>query len=355
MLYREFKRTGTKISEISLGAEHLEKAPYDVVKKIIDVSMDHGVNYTDLFMGSPDIRDYFGKALKGRRHDMMLAGHLGATWKDEQYHRTRNMKMVKDFYFDLLKRLESDYIDMLMLHYIDEMDDLKVCLEDGMLEFAVRQKEKGAARMLGIATHVPGVANAALDTGLFDGIMFSINPLFDVMPPKHGIVELFDDKDSVKGNVTMANERHDLYARCQREDVGIIVMKTYAGGKLLADDAPIKMTMNQMISYALNQPSVVTAALGCKTADEFLESLKYMDADDDEKDFAEALQSSLSWSGEPTCVYCNHCLPCPEHIDIAEAMRVIDAGGNPPDNCTSCHACEKRCPFGVKVADIFTK
>lgn len=78
MKYRQFNRTGIKISEISLGAEHIEKAPYDKVKGIVDLAMDNGVNYTDLFMGSPNIRNHFGKALKDKREKMMIAGHLGA-------------------------------------------------------------------------------------------------------------------------------------------------------------------------------------------------------------------------------------------------------------------------------------
>lgn len=50
--------------------------------------------------------------------------------------------MVKDFFWDLLKRLETDYIDMIMLHFIDEMDDLDVCLNGGMMDFALELKKK---------------------------------------------------------------------------------------------------------------------------------------------------------------------------------------------------------------------
>lgn len=355
MQYRTFQRTGIQVSELALGAEHIEKAPYETVKRVVDMAMDHGVNYTDLFMGSPDIRDHFGKALKGRRDKMMIAGHLGATWKDEQYHRTRDFTMVKEFYYDLLRRLGTDYVDMLLIHYVDEMDDLKTCLEDGMLDFALTQKQKGAARMLGIATHVPQVARAAIETGYMDGILFSINPIFDLMPADYGIDKLFEGGDILGGEVSMMNERRDLYALCEREKVGIVVMKAYAGGWLLNPDSTLHMSTHQCVHYALSQPGVVTAALGCRTPEEYAQSLSYMDASDGEKDFSAAYRDALRWSGETRCLYCNHCLPCPQHIDIAGAMRQLDAGGEPPADCTGCGACEKRCPFGVKVTEVFSR
>lgn len=353
MKYRKFTRTGIKVSEISLGAEHIEKASYKKVKSIIDLAMDHGVNYTDLFMGSPNIRDHFGKALKGKRDKMMIAGHLGATWKDNQYHRTRDMKMVREFLWDLIKRLDTDYIDMLMLHFIDEMDDLDVCLNGGMLDFALELKKKGVVRMLGISTHVPKVAFAAMETGKMDGIMFSINPLFDLMSEDKGIYSLYKDKKTAANIVSQNNDRHNLYGECQKNDVGLIVMKAFAGGKLLKDTSPIKLSVNQCINYALSQPSVVTASLGCKKISEFEESLNYYKATAEEKDYAQIYKESLNWSDDTKCVYCNHCLPCPQGINIADAMRKIDAGGNPPDNCISCGLCEERCPFGIPVMELF--
>lgn len=355
MRYRTFKKSGIQISEIALGAEHIEMAPYETVKRIVDMAMDAGVNYTDLFMGSPDIRDHFGRALRGRRDKMMIAGHLGATWKNNQYHRTRDLKMVKEFYYDLLKRLNTDYVDILMIHYVDEMDDLKRCLEDGILEFALTQKRKGAARMIGTATHVPQVARAAIATGHMDGILFSINPLFDLMPAEYGIGELFDSEDALKRPVAMPNERRSLYSFCEREGVGIVVMKTYAAGRLLNPEPPVQMTTNQCIHYALSQPGVVSAALGCRSPEEYARSLQYLTASDAEKDFSLLYHTAFQWTGEARCMYCNHCLPCPQHIDVADAMRRIDAGGAPPSECTGCGICEKRCPFGVNVTEVFRR
>jgi aryl-alcohol dehydrogenase-like predicted oxidoreductase len=123
MLYRKLGRTGVDVGVIGLGLEHLEHAPKETVVSIVREAIDNGVNYMDLFMGSSGIRDNVGIAIKGRRDKVMIAGHLGAAMKDGQYLRTRDKVVCEDFFNDLLKRLNTTYIDVLMLHFIDEMDD----------------------------------------------------------------------------------------------------------------------------------------------------------------------------------------------------------------------------------------
>ena len=62
------------------------------------------------------------------------------------------------------------------------------------------------------------------------------------------------------------------------------------------------------------------------------------------------------------CIYCNHCLPCPEQIDIGQTIRLLEMAQQGHDarpayeamsanasHCTQCGACEVRCPFGVKA------
>jgi len=351
MQYRTIKRTNTKISEISLGAEHIERAPYDVIKKILDMSIDYGVNYTDLFTGYPDFRDYFGKALKGKREKMIIAGHLGADIKDNQYHKIRDMKKIKELFYDLLVRLDTDYIDTIMLHNIDHEDDYKICFENGMLDFALELKKKGLARMVGISTHVPKIARDAINTGHMDTIMFSLNPLFDLLPADKDIAELVESK--MDDNIAINTERHSLCEFCEDNNVGIIVMKAFAGGRLLNGNSPLQMSVNQCLHYALAQKGVVSVATGFRSVKEFEEILEYSSASDIDKDFGQIYTKALKLKGSPQCVYCNHCLPCPQNINIGEAMRSIDAGGASPDNCISCGLCEKRCPFGVKVMNVF--
>ena len=48
------------------------------------------------------------------------------TWKDEQYYRTREMEYVRPAFEDLLKRLQTDYIDLGMIHYVDSEEEWEI-------------------------------------------------------------------------------------------------------------------------------------------------------------------------------------------------------------------------------------
>ncbi|MBN2558867.1 MAG: aldo/keto reductase [Clostridia bacterium] len=353
MIYSQLGKTGIDISRISLGAEHIENADFGTVLKIVDTAMDAGVNYTDLFMGSPGIRDNFGKALKGRRSRMMVAGHLGSVFTGGQYKRTRDQALAKEFFYDLLKRMDTDYIDMLMIHYVDEPGDWMVCRDGWVLDFACEMKKKGIARMVGISTHVPAVASEAVMSGCMDGIMFSLNPLFDLMPGDSTVDDLFKGNGLEGGDILQNRERRALYELCQSKGVGIVAMKVFAGGWLLKENPLLRMSTCQCISYALSRPGVATAACGCRSPEEFAESLAYLEAGENERDYAGIYRDSFEWRGAMECLYCNHCLPCPAGIDIAAAMKAMDCGGAAPEGCTGCGVCEQRCPFGVKVTARF--
>jgi predicted aldo/keto reductase-like oxidoreductase len=146
-------------------------------------------------------------------------------------------------------------------------------------------------------------------------------------------------------------------------------MKTFGAGKLISKDhTPFDkpLTVYQCIHYALSRPSVSSALLGCKTADEMLDTLKYLDVDEDERDFTEIL-SSVRNDFKGNCVNCKHCQPCPAEIDVAAVNRYLDIARLDTDNiplsvrshylsllhgadeCTGCGHCEARCPFGVPV------
>ena len=82
MNYRELGNTGMKVSEIGLGCEHLENQNYEVIESVIDAALAGGINIMDVFMSQPQVRTDIGKALEGRREQVILQGHIGSRWKD---------------------------------------------------------------------------------------------------------------------------------------------------------------------------------------------------------------------------------------------------------------------------------
>ena len=125
MKTRKLGKTGLDVSEIGFGGEWLERHPEEEGIGLIKYASSKGINILDCWMADPKSRDIIGKGIKDNRSDWFIQGHIGSTWKDEQYFRTRDMKYVRPAFEDLLKRLQTDYIDFGFIHCIDEEEDLK--------------------------------------------------------------------------------------------------------------------------------------------------------------------------------------------------------------------------------------
>ena len=121
-----------------------------------DAAIKLGVNYFDLYNPEPYVRDAFGKAMAGRREKFILQGHLCAAWVDGQYKRTRDIEEVKAAYDDLFRRLGTDYIDVGMIHYVDEQVDFNEVFGGPVMQFAKELKAQGKIRAIGMSTHNPG-------------------------------------------------------------------------------------------------------------------------------------------------------------------------------------------------------
>ena len=123
MEYREIGKTGMKASIIGLGCEHLDRKPYATVEETIHAAIDHDINFMDVFIPGQIVRNNIGRALANKRDKMIIQGHICSTDIREQYDISRDLKICKKFFENLLKELKTDYIDIGMLFFIDSEDD----------------------------------------------------------------------------------------------------------------------------------------------------------------------------------------------------------------------------------------
>ena len=374
MIYRPIGNTGISASIIGLGTEHLDNKPYETVEAVINAAMDRGINMMDLFMPGETVRRNIGRALAGRRDKMLIQGHICSTDINEQYDISRDLKTIRKYFENLLRCLDTDYIDFGMLFFIDSEKDFADVFEGDALPYALDLKKKGQIRALGASSHNPVIARKVVESGLIDLLMFSINPAFDMAPAGTDVLNYLGEA-AIDFEKKLDPDRAALYRLCEQRNVAITVMKTLGAGKLISPQfSPFArpLSVTQCIHYALSRPAVVSVLLGCSSAEEVQEAVRYLDAGEKERDYAEVV-SEFQGAMKGNCVYCNHCLPCPSEINIASVNRyldiaVLDGKNIPPSvkshykalphtgsECIACGNCEERCPFSVPVVQNMKK
>lgn len=369
MEYRELGRTGIKVSVIALGCEGFVANEGALTEQLLNAAEQGGINCIDLYAPQPEMRSRLGKWLRGRRGKFVLQAHLCTVWQEGQYKRTREIGEVKASFEDLLTRLATDYIDIGMIHYVDSLEDWEAVAGGPVMEYARELQAQGKIRYIGLSSHNPAAAMQAVQSGLIDVLMFSVNPCYDLQPANEDCYALWDGKNYDRQLVNMDPEREELYETCSRLGVAITVMKAFGGGDLLDEElspAGKALTVNQCLHYALTRPGVAAVMSGAHTVDELEKCLEYTTAADVEKDYAAAFAAlpKISWEGH--CMYCGHCTPCPQGIDVAAVTKFLNltkAQNSVPETvrehyaalrhhageCVKCGACEKRCPFKVTV------
>lgn len=370
MTYRRLGNTGLSVSEIGLGGEWLERHNAEETKEVIDRCEACGINILDCWMSEPNVRSNIGKALLGKRGRWIIQGHIGSTWQNGQYVRTRDLPKVQAAFEDLLTRMQTDYIDLGMIHFVDEAAEWERIRNGEFMAYVKSLKDEGKIRHIGLSTHNPAVGKMAAESGAVEMILFSINPAFDLLPAVEDMNQYFaEEYDEKLGGI--APERAELYRVCEQNGIGITVMKGYAGGRLFAPETSpfgVALTPVQCLHYALTRPAVASVMVGFDTPAHVDAAVAYESAGLQEKDYATVLANAPRHAFSGQCTYCGHCAPCPQKIDIAMVNKWYDLAvmqseapaslsehyhalsANAGD-CIACGGCEKRCPFGVPIVE----
>lgn len=374
MIYRPIGNTGMSASVIGLGAEHLDNKPYETVEQVIHASLDNGINIMDVFMPGEEVRQNIGRAIKGRRDKLLIQGHICASDLNQQYDISRDLPTIKKYFENLLRCLNTDYIDFGMLFFIDTEKHFAEVFEGDALPYALELKKKGQIRFMGASSHNPVIAKKIVETGLIDLLMFSLNPAFDMASADTYVLDYMGE-EGLNFEKNLDPDRAAFYRFCEQKNVAITVMKSLASGKLLSPEhTPFArpLTVNQCIHYALTRPAVVSVLLGCSTAEQVEEAVNYLNVSEEERDFSAVIQE-YQGSLKGSCVYCNHCLPCPSEINVANVIKYLDIAELNEENippsikshyrslehhaseCIFCGSCEERCPFSVPIMQKMKK
>jgi aryl-alcohol dehydrogenase-like predicted oxidoreductase len=152
MQYRPLGRTGIKVSPFCLGAMMFGKianADHDECVRIIHKALDFGINFIDTAdaYSQGDSETIVGKALKGRRDDVVLATKAFLPMGDDPNRQGSSRRWLTRAVEDSLRRLQTDYIDLYQVHRPDPYTDIEETLS--VLTDLMRE---GKVRAIGAST-----------------------------------------------------------------------------------------------------------------------------------------------------------------------------------------------------------
>src|SRR3954470_19635815 len=133
MQYRTLGRTGIKVSPYALGAMMfgaMANADHDDCIRIIHKALDAGINFVDTAdrYSAGESEEIVGKALKGRRDDVVLATKVHGPMGDDPNQRGNSRRWIITEVEHSLRRLQTDHIDLYQIHRPDPETDIEETL-----------------------------------------------------------------------------------------------------------------------------------------------------------------------------------------------------------------------------------
>jgi len=334
--FRELGTTGLRISDVGCGCINLFNAG------VLRYAFDGGVNHFDTAEGylNTNSERMLGQALQGIRDKVIITTKLQIrTPADLQ--RDAFVRRLED----CLRRLRTDYVDIVLVHAIDEPGRLDH--EEVQAGFR-KMKEQGKARHIGFSTHAPALMlTKAIEDGPWEVVLMTYNHLESA-------------------------QAEPLIVKARDKGVGLIAMKILAGGM----QGRLKPLVNDRTHYAqaairwvMGNPKVDACTITMSTyshVDEYIAASGQPLRRSDEAVLARYREAA----GPLYCrVSCRECLAvCPKGVAVNEVLRYamyyehygmernameLYGGLEParrPSACDGCSApCVSACPHGLQV------
>ncbi|MGC9779167.1 MAG: aldo/keto reductase [Candidatus Heimdallarchaeota archaeon] len=322
-------RTNLKVSRVGIGGIPLQRPSEKKAIEVVQYAVDNGISIIDTSIGYGTSEERIGKALVGRRDEVILITRTGVIDKQRA---TEHLEKS-------LRQLQTDFIDIYELHNISTAVRYQAATsEGGSLEAIYEAQDKGKIGYIGITSHCMKTIKTAVKSELFDIILFPFN---------------FVNNESAS----------ELVPLTKKYDIGFTAMKPFAGGRL--NDA------NLAIKYLLQFDNVVPVP-GVEKKQEIDEILDVVNGSwvmtGEESRKIENIRKEL---GNPFCQWCGYCEPgCPQEISIpmiinAEGMwklwpheRIVNNYKEllvTAKTCIDCGECEENCPYNLPIREMMAE
>ncbi len=319
-------KTGITVEKNAFGALPVQRVTKEEAVRLLRMAYDGGMRFFDTARAYSDSEEKVGEAFDGMRDKVYIATKTGA----------QNADGLKRDLETSLRNLRTDYIDIYQFH------NPAFCPqpggEDGLYDAAMKAKEEGMIRHIGITNHRLNVALEAIESGLYETLQFPFS-------------YLATDKEI------------DLLNRTKDADMGFICMKALAGG----------LITNSAAAYAfIARFENALPIWGIQRESELKEFLSYIDEPPAMTDELRALieKDRKELLGE-FCRGCGYCMPCPAGIEINNSARMSLMIRRAPsanwltpewqekmkriENCLHCGKCRSKCPYGLDTPELLAK
>lgn len=370
MLYRDFGKTGEKISAIGFGCMRFPELEIDG-KKVVDTektdemiraAYEGGINYFDTapYYCNSNSEAALGRGVKAFREKVLLSSKFP----------TEVAKKPGDFRRQLettLTRLDTPYLDFYHFWGISKDKFDNIIMAQNLLEDARKAKEEGLIRHISFSFHdAPSSIKHIIDCSEAAGV------------PMESMLVQYNLLDR-------SNE--EMLAYAHEKGLGTVAMGPVGGGRLAAptqlyskltgkDSLP---TYELAFKFCLGNPNLSCALSGMQTLDMVQKNMAIASADtgfseEEWKILGESMEQLKKFS-ELYCTGCKYCQPCPAGIEIPRIFNMFTYhnvygltdhakymfndycknDGKLSDACLNCGFCERKCPQHLKIREELKK
>ena len=366
MLNRTFPKINERTSLLGLGGMRfptLKNGEVDEAEAIrmIRHAVDSGVNYLDTaytYHGGKSER-IFGKAFKdGYREKILLADKLPIWLVKEEAD-------VRRFAEEQLKRLETDCIDLYLVHAVNEAD-WKTTRECNVLPIMEELRAEGKIRYIGFSFHDKyELFEEVIDYYPWDFCQIQLNYM------------------DTKFQAGLAGLEY-----AASKGIGVVIMEPLKGGRLtdavpdqvqkISNEAPVnRPPVEWAFKWLAARPEVTTILSGMSSMEQLDQNIRLFSKEDlpdlTSGELARIERVAEVYRGliKYGCTECRYCMPCPSGVAIPRLIRFINDWNayekNPSlkeeyltwmddtehaSNCVRCGHCEEHCPQKLPIMDI---
>jgi predicted aldo/keto reductase-like oxidoreductase len=349
---RRLGRTDLSVSVIGFGGASIRALPRVKTKKILSYALDKGINFFDTSPSYGNSEEKIGDLSK-RREEYYIATKIDSPFT----RRDAKASIMRS-----LRRLKTDRIDLIQLHKIDDYEELKTAMgHDGAMVALKEAKSEGLIDYIGITSHNIDLLESTIIEQEFDTVLVPFNTLY-----KDAANQLFDE--------------------AKRLDIGVIIMKPFAGGaltKITPETESIFKGKNtvelatNLLRFILNHDisTIIPGTSSVKEIDVNVEAAdKFTDLTIREKEELADFSKEISkFCCRSEMSQCSKCLPCPEGIKIDRILfryqlpllrndplkvyltQFKESYRNLPTKCNECGKCEERCPYEIPIIDLLKR